>query len=107
MAASAPASHDGDQRPVHARAATPKEPGMPELTILITAYIAGCVAVALRRERARGATATTLPGRLRGLGWGVLLLPVALTGFGLLGGNHLPTFTALLLAGIAVVFAPA
>jgi signal transduction histidine kinase len=80
---------------------------MPELTILITAYIAGCVAVALRRERARGATATTLPGRLRGLGWGVLLLPVALTGFGLLGGNHLPTYTALLLAGIVVVFAPA
>jgi signal transduction histidine kinase len=80
---------------------------MPELTILITAYIAGCIAVALRRERARGATATTLPGRLRGLGWGALLLPVALTGFGLLGGNHLLTYTALLLAGVAVVFAPA
>ena len=80
---------------------------MPELTILITAYIAGCVAVALRRERARGATASTLPGRLRGLGWGVLLFPLALTGFGLLRGNHLPTFIALLLAGLAVVFMPA
>ena len=43
---------------------------MPELTILITAYIAGCIAVALRRQRARGATADTLPGRIRGLGWG-------------------------------------
>ena len=80
---------------------------MPELTILITAYIAGCIAVALRRERARGATASTLPGRIRGLGWGVLLFPLALTGFGLLGGNHLPTFIGLLLAGLAVVFMPA
>jgi len=79
---------------------------MPELTILIAAYIAGCVAVALRRQRARGATASTLPGRIRGLGWGVLLLPLALTGFGLLNGNHLPTFAGLLLAGLAVIFAP-
>src|ERR1022692_2223495 len=77
--------------------------GMAELTILLTAYIAGCVAVALRRGRARGRNPNTL---LRGLGWGVFLLPAALTGFGLFQGNHLPTLAALLLAGIAVVFAP-
>jgi signal transduction histidine kinase len=76
---------------------------MAELTILVTAYIAGCVAVALRRGRARGTNPNAL---LRGLGWGAFLLPVALTGFGLFRGNHLPTFVALLLAGIAVVFAP-
>jgi signal transduction histidine kinase len=76
---------------------------MAPLTILVTAYIAGCVAVALRRGRALGRNPNTL---LRGLGWGVFLLPAALAGFGLFGGNHLPTFIALLLAGIAVVFAP-
>ena len=80
---------------------------MPELTILITAYIAGCIAVALRRQRARGATADTVPGRIRGLGWGILAFPLALTGFGLLGGNHLPAFIALLLAGLGIVFMPA
>jgi len=76
---------------------------MAELTILVTAYIAGCIAVALRRGRAVGRNPNTL---LRGLGWGVFLLPAALTGFGLFRGNHLPTFVALLLAGLAVVFAP-
>jgi signal transduction histidine kinase len=105
MAAAAHASHDGDRRRARA-AGTLKEPGMAELTILVTAYVAGCVAVALRWERARGESANTLLGRIRGLGWGVFLLPAALTGFGLFGGNHLPTFAALLLAGIAVVFAP-
>ncbi len=79
---------------------------MPELTILITAYIAGCIAVALRRERARGAIASTLPGRIRGLGWGVFLPPVALAGFELYGKSRTPVFAALLLAGIAMVFAP-
>jgi len=76
---------------------------MAELTILVTAYIAGCVAVALRRGRARGRNPNFL---LRGLGWGVFLLPVSLTGFEVFGANHTLALAALLLAGIAVVFAP-
>jgi signal transduction histidine kinase len=76
---------------------------MAEMTILVTAYFAGCIAVALRRGRAVGTNPNTL---LRGLGWGVFLLPAALIGFSLLRFNHLLAYVALLLAGLAVVFAP-
>jgi signal transduction histidine kinase len=76
---------------------------MAELTILVTAYLAGCIAVALRRGRASGRNPNML---LRGLGWGVFLLPVALTAFEVFSADHTQAFVLLLLAGIMVVFTP-
>src|ERR1700735_541874 len=75
--------------------------------ILVAAYMAGCVAVALRRARARGSTASTLQGRARDLGWGILLLPLALMIGGLFTPATRPTEVLLLLAGVAAVFGPA
>jgi signal transduction histidine kinase len=79
---------------------------MVELTILVMAFVVGCVVLALRRERARGLSRETLRGRIRGLGLGIFLLPVVLIAIGILGTNRWLTAIALMLAGIAVVFAP-
>jgi hypothetical protein len=79
---------------------------MVESTILVVAFVAGCVVLALRRERARGRNPDTLRGRIDGLGLGIFLLPVVLMAHGILGTNRWLTATALIVAGIAVVFAP-
>jgi signal transduction histidine kinase len=79
---------------------------MVKQAILVVAFAAGCVVLALRRERARGRNPETLRGRIRGLGLGIFLLPVVLMAHGILGTNRWLTAIALILAGIAVVFAP-
>jgi signal transduction histidine kinase len=75
--------------------------------ILVVAYIAGCVALALRRERAQGRDPGTLRGRARSLGWGILLLPLALMVGGLFISARGPIIVLLLLAGIVAVLWPA
>jgi signal transduction histidine kinase len=79
---------------------------MMESAILAVAYIAGCVTLALRRQQALGQGAGTLLNRIRDLGPSLLLLPLALTGFGLFGSVLWPAIVAVALAGLAVVFAP-
>ena len=79
---------------------------MVESTVLLIAYIAGCLALAFRRQRAHGGTESTLAGQLRALGPGALLLPVALAGFGISVSVYWPAIAALIAAGIMVVFAP-
>ena len=78
---------------------------MVKQAILVVAFVAGCVVLALRRERARGRNPDTVGGHIRGLGLGVFLLPVVLIGHGILGTVWL-TAIALILAGIAAVFVP-
>jgi signal transduction histidine kinase len=93
--------------------------------VLVVAYIAGCVALALRRDRAQGKIPSTLRGRARArgwgvraralgwggharaLGWGILLLPLAL----MVGGLFPPPASGpiavlLLLAGIVALLWP-
>ena len=75
--------------------------------ILVVAYFAGCVALALRRERARGSSPSTLRGRARALGWGMLLLPLALIAGGLFYPVRWPVIVLLLLAaGLLAVLWP-
>jgi signal transduction histidine kinase len=79
---------------------------MPQL-IFVLAYIAGCVALALRRERAQGRRLSTLRECARGLGWGILLLPLALIVGGLFMPATGPVILLLLLAGVLLVRWPA
>jgi signal transduction histidine kinase len=76
--------------------------------ILVVAYFAGCVALALRRERAQGRSPSTLRGRARTLGWGILLLPLALMVGGLFSPPAVgPIIVLLLMAGMLAVLWPA
>src|SRR5215471_6506584 len=91
----------GDQ-PTAAR----QEPGMVKWTILIAAYTAGCIWLSMRRMEASGSGPITLRGRLREMGWGLALLALAISLFGLNGVNHWPTLIAILIAGLVLVLLP-
>jgi len=75
--------------------------------VLVVAYFAGCVALALRREKAQGRMPSTLLGRARAVGWGILLLPLALMIGGLFSPASGPIVFLLLLAGMLAVLWPA
>jgi signal transduction histidine kinase len=75
--------------------------------ILVVAYVAGCVALALRRERAQGRSPSTWRGRAGALGWGILLLPLALMAGAQFSPARWPIILLLLLAGIIAVLWPA
>jgi hypothetical protein len=63
---------------------------MVKSTIVIAAYVAGCIWLSVRRMEASGTGPKTPRGRLRELGWAMALLAVTITGFGLFGANHWP-----------------
>jgi signal transduction histidine kinase len=76
--------------------------------ILVVAYVAGIVALILRRERAQGRSPSTLRGKARTLGWGILLLPLALIVGGLFSPPATgPVIVLLLAAGMLAVLWPA
>jgi signal transduction histidine kinase len=75
--------------------------------VLVLAYIAGCVALALRREQAQGRKVSSLRECARALGWGILLLPLALMVGGQFSPARGPVIVLLLLAGIIAVLWPA
>ena len=79
---------------------------MVKWTILIAAYAAGCIWLSMRRMEASGTGSKTLRGRLREMGWGLVLLALAISLFGLNGVNHWPTLIALLIAGLVLVLLP-
>src|SRR5215469_454378 len=89
-------------RPTAAR----QERGMVKWTIFIAAYTAGCIWLSMRRMEAAGAGPMTPRGRLREMGWGLALLALAISLFGLNGTNHWPTLTAILIAGLVLVLLP-
>ncbi len=79
---------------------------MVKWTILIAAYTAGCIWLSMRRMEASGTGPKTPRGRLRELGWGLALLALTISLFGLNGVNHWPTLIAMLIAGLVLVFLP-
>jgi hypothetical protein len=79
---------------------------MVKWTILIAAYTAGCIWLSMRRMEASGTGPKTPRGRLREMGWGLALLALAISLFGLDGVNHWPTLIAMLIAGLVLVFLP-
>ncbi len=76
------------------------------LIIGVTAYLAVCLWLAVRRMDASGAGPKTPRGRLRELRWAMVLYALAVSGFLLFGANHWPTFLAILIAGAILVAAP-
>src|SRR6478736_2003091 len=79
---------------------------MVKWTILIAAYTAGCIWLSMRRMESSGAGPKTPRGRLREMGWGLALLALAISLFGLNGVNHWPTLIAMLIAGLVLVLLP-
>ena len=79
---------------------------MVKWTILIAAYTAGCIWLSMRRMDASGTGPKTPGGRLREMGWGLALLALAVSLFGLNGVNHWPTLIAMLIAGLVLVLLP-
>jgi signal transduction histidine kinase len=75
-------------------------------TILIAAYTAGCIWLSMRQMEASGTGPRTPRGRLREMGWGLALLALAVSLFGLNGVNHWPTLIAMLIAGLVLVLLP-
>ena len=79
---------------------------MVKWTIFIAAYTAGCIWLSMRRMEASGTGAMTPRGRLREMGWGLALLALTISLFGLNGVNHWPTLIAILIAGLVLVLLP-
>ncbi len=79
---------------------------MAKWTVLIAAYTAGCIWLSMRRMEATGTGPKTPRGRLREMGWGLALLGLTISLFGLNGVNHWPTLIAMLIAGLVLVFLP-
>ena len=79
---------------------------MAKWTVLIAVYTAGCIWLSMRRMEASGTGPKTPRGRLREMGWGLVLLGLTISLFGLIGTNHWPTLIAMLIAGLVLVFLP-
>ena len=79
---------------------------MVKWTIFIAAYTAGCIWLSMRRMEASGTGPMTPRGRLREMGWGLALLALTVSLFGLNGVNHWPTLIAILSAGLVLVLLP-
>jgi signal transduction histidine kinase len=79
---------------------------MVKWTILIAAYTAGCSWLSMSRMEASGTLPKTPRGHLREMGWGLALLALAVSLFGLNGVNHWPTLIAMLTAGLVLVLLP-
>ena len=79
---------------------------MVKWTIFIAAYTAGCIWLSMRRMEASGTGPKTPRGRLREMGWGLALLALTVSLFGLNGVNHWPALIAMLIAGLVLVLLP-
>jgi signal transduction histidine kinase len=66
----------------------------------------GCIAFVLAREAKRTSRPDGLRGRIRDRGWGLLLLPVAMSAALMAGGAHGLIPAELGLAALAILFAP-
>jgi signal transduction histidine kinase len=60
----------------------------------------------MRRMVVSGVGPKTPHGRLREMGWGLALLALAVSLFGLTGVNHWPALIAMLIAGLVLVLVP-
>ena len=74
-------------------------------TILVTAYVAACIWLSVRRMEASGTGPKTPRGRVRELGWGLGLLALAISLFGL-GASRWVTFGAMAIAGLVLILRP-
>jgi signal transduction histidine kinase len=78
---------------------------MVTTTILVVAYAATCIWLSVRRMEASGTGPKTPRGRLRELGWGLGLLALAISLFGV-GASRWVTFGAMAIAGAVLVLRP-
>jgi signal transduction histidine kinase len=78
---------------------------MVTAAILVAAYVAACIWLSVRRMEASGTGPKTPRGRLRELGWGLGLLALAISMFGL-GVSRWATLGAMAIAGVVLVLRP-
>ena len=78
---------------------------MVTYAIGVAAYVAVCIWLGVRRMEASGTGPKTPRGRIRELGWGLGLLAVAISGFGL-GANRWATLAAMGVAGLVLILRP-
>jgi hypothetical protein len=74
-------------------------------TILVVAYVAACIWLSMRRMEASGTCPKTPRGRLRELGWGLGLMALAISLFGV-GASRWVTFGAMAIAGLVLILRP-
>jgi signal transduction histidine kinase len=75
------------------------------MNYIVTIFVVGCLVVAWNRSAARAGRPASVWRRIRAMGWGVLLLPVALLWFAVSGPNFW-SIGILVMAGTAAVLAP-
>jgi signal transduction histidine kinase len=76
------------------------------MNYIVTLFVVGCVVIAWHRSAPRAGKSASAWRRVQAMGWVFLLLPLAIAAIGLFGTNSW-TIAALVLAGTAVVLAPA
>ena len=73
--------------------------------ILVVVYVTACIWLSVRRMEASGTGPKTPRGRLRELGWGLGLLALAISLFGV-GASRWVTFGAMAIAGLVLILRP-
>jgi signal transduction histidine kinase len=72
---------------------------------IVAVFVVGCIVIAWNRSAARAGASASVWRRVQAMGWGVALLPIAITAFALFGTTPW-TVAMLALAGMIVILAP-
>ncbi len=72
---------------------------------IVAVFVVGCIVIAWTRSATRAGASASVWRRIQAMGWGVALLPIAITGLALFGTTPW-TVAVLALAGMIVVLAP-
>ena len=75
------------------------------MSYIVAVFVVGCIVIAWHRSADRAGTSASVWRRIQAMGWGVVLLPIAIAGLALFGTNPL-TVGVLVLAGMIVILAP-
>jgi signal transduction histidine kinase len=75
------------------------------MSYIVAVFVVGCIVIAWHRSAGRAGASVSVWRRIQAMGWGVVLLPIAITGLALFGTTPL-TVCGLVLAGMIVILAP-
>jgi len=75
------------------------------MNYIVAVFVVGCIVIAWHRSAASAGAPASVWRRIQAMGWGLVLLPIAIAGLVLFGANPL-TVGALVLAGMIVILAP-
>jgi signal transduction histidine kinase len=75
------------------------------MSYIVAVFVVGCIVIAWHRSADHAGTSASVWRRIQAMGWGVALLPIAITAFALFGTTPW-TVGMLALAGMIVILAP-